>query len=627
MPAHKVTGVDFDKLWQDSIDIASGPFKFQSWQRGTQMTLVKNPAFKAGQSAKLDRIVFRFIAGASEFQALQSGEADVMEPQPQVQIVDFYKNSKFKVQAGQGYQWEHLDFQQGAKAHPALKKKYVRHAIITGINRSQLREVLYVKTGLVTSNKLMPVLQSHIYKPFEAAYKPAYSRWKFSQRNAIALLKKNGCTGGPDAPSAGNSKIFSCPGVGQLSFAFTTTSGNPLRALTFEIIQRQLKSVGIEFTPRFINPAVLFGGGMLTGGDWQSVLFTFLGSPVSAATFFSIGGCGGDQNYGAACNRKASALLQRAQFTPDAAKRNSMLQKAETILAEEVFSIPLFARPTFVINNNKVKGTVRNPTNQSTTWNVEGWRVELASDNRPSRGGEWQARAPSAPAARQERVGFAARKAWENWAVSEAVNCANPQFTISNPLRRPFSQTETRLQGTRAHRASTLAGVASELAAIHVETPIGVLGVEATEAGVRRVRLPSEGRSDPGEGGSGEAAATATDAATQFQEYLHGDRESFDLALDWTDVEASHRHVLETLCEAAPFGVTVTYGELGRRAGVDDPRDVGVMMARNPLPLVVPCHRVVASDGLGGYGGGLELKRRLLELECVLPPRLDLGAA
>jgi ABC-type transport system substrate-binding protein len=376
LPAHKVgAGVDFNNLWQDSIDIASGPFKFQSWQRGTQMTLVKNPAFKAGSPAKIDRLVFRFIAGASEFQALQSGEADVMEPQPQVQIVDFYKNNKFTVQAGQGYQWEHLDFQQGAKAHPALKKKFVRQAIIQGINRAQLREVLYVKTGLVTSNKQMPVLQSHIFKPFEAGYKPAYARWKFSQRNVIALLKKNGCTGGPDTPSAGNSKIFSCPGVGQLSFPFTTTSGNPLRALTFEIIQRQLKSVGIEFTPRFINPAVLFGGGMLTGGDWQSVLFTFLGSPTSAPTFFSIGGCGGDQNYGAACNRKASALLQKAQFTPDAAVRNSMLHKAEAILADEVFSVPLFARPTFVINNNKVKGLVRNPTNQSTTWNVEGWRV------------------------------------------------------------------------------------------------------------------------------------------------------------------------------------------------------------------------------------------------------------
>jgi peptide/nickel transport system substrate-binding protein len=375
MPAHKVAGQDFNKLWADSIDISSGAFKFQSWQKGTQLSIVKNPAYRSGAQAKLDRIVFRYIAGASQFQALKSGEGDVVEPQPQVQIVDFYKDNKFKVQVGPSYQWEHLDFQQGAKGHPALKKKFVRQAIATGINRAQIREVLYVKTGLVPNLKLIPVLQSNIYKPFEAAYKPAYSRWKFSQRNAIALLKKNGCTGGPDTPSGSNSKIFSCPGVGQLSFAFTTTSGNPLRALTFEIIQRQLKSVGIEFTPRFISPAVLFGGGTLTSGDWQAVMFTFLSDPTGPGTFFGIAGCGGDQNYHASCNKKASALLKKAQFTADDATRNKMLQQAEVFLADEVFSLPLFSRPAYLLNSNRVKGPVKNPTLQGSTWNAELWSV------------------------------------------------------------------------------------------------------------------------------------------------------------------------------------------------------------------------------------------------------------
>ena len=375
VPAHKVAGQDFNKLWSDSIDISSGPFKFQSWQKGTQLSIVKNGAFRAMPAAKLDRIVFRYIAGASQFQALKSGEGDVVEPQPQIQIVDFYKDSKFKVQVGPGYQWEHLDFQQGAKAHPALKKKFVRQAIIQGINRSQIREVLYVKTGLVANLKLIPVLQSNIYKPFEPAYKPAYARWKFSQRNVIALLKKNGCTGGPDTASAGNSKIFSCPGVGELRFQFTTTSGNPLRALTFEIIQRQLKSVGIEFTPRFISPAVLFGGGTLTGGDWQAVMFTFLSDPTGPATFVDIGGCGGDQNYGDSCNKKATALMRKASFTADAATRNKLLQQAEVILAEEVFSIPLFSRPAYLLNSLRVKGPIKNPTLQGSTWNAETWEV------------------------------------------------------------------------------------------------------------------------------------------------------------------------------------------------------------------------------------------------------------
>ena len=164
-----------------------------------------------------------------------------------------------------------------------------------------------------------------------------------------------------------------------------------------------------------------------------------------------------------------------------------------------------------------------------------------------------------------------------------------------------------------------------DAAAILVETPLGTVGVEATEVGVRRVHLPDGGVPASKTPGSGTAAATATDAAAQLEEYMRGERETFDVVFDWQGVEATHRRVLETLCEIAPYGTTVTYGELGARAGVEDPRDVGVLMARNPVPLVVPCHRVVASDGLGGYGGGLELKRRLLELEGALPPRLDLG--
>jgi methylated-DNA-[protein]-cysteine S-methyltransferase len=163
----------------------------------------------------------------------------------------------------------------------------------------------------------------------------------------------------------------------------------------------------------------------------------------------------------------------------------------------------------------------------------------------------------------------------------------------------------------------------SESAFVSAETAIGVVGVEATGAGVRRVRLPGDG--EPGPRGDGAAEALAAAAAGQLEEYARGERESFELAFDWSRVDGTHRRVLETLVAIAPYGVTVTYGELGRQAGVDDPRDVGVLMATNPLPLVVPCHRVVAADGLGGYGGGIELKRRLLELEGVLPPRLDLG--
>jgi methylated-DNA-[protein]-cysteine S-methyltransferase len=164
--------------------------------------------------------------------------------------------------------------------------------------------------------------------------------------------------------------------------------------------------------------------------------------------------------------------------------------------------------------------------------------------------------------------------------------------------------------------------VSRETAALAVDTAIGTIGVVATGDGVRRVLLPGRPAPSADDVARGEAGARARQAATQLEEYIAGERREFDVELDWSDVEPRHRNVLEALVAAAPFGRTVTYGELARRTGEEDPREIGTMMARNLLPLVVPCHRVVAADGLGGYGGGLELKRRLLELEGVLPPRL-----
>jgi peptide/nickel transport system substrate-binding protein len=375
MPAHKVAGQDFNKLWADSIDIASGPFKFQSWQKGTQLTLVKNTAYASGPKAKLDRVVIRYIPStATMFQALSSGEIDETEPQPQLQIAQIQKDSRFNVQTGPGYFWEHMDIQFGPKGHPALKKKYVRQALITGINRAQIRQALYITPGLVKSAKSLPVLQSHIFKPFEPYYKPNWGRWKFSQKNSIALLKKNGCTGGPSTPSASNNAIWSCPGVGKLSFRFTTTSGNQLRALTFEIAQKQLKSVGIELVPRF-GPAATVFGQVLPSGDWDIFMFTWLGGPTSSGTSFDLYGCGGDQNYMNYCNKKSSTLLNKAKFTPDPKARAAILNKAELTLADDVMSVPMYVRPGFLINNKKVTGTILNPTQQGSTWNVETWAI------------------------------------------------------------------------------------------------------------------------------------------------------------------------------------------------------------------------------------------------------------
>jgi methylated-DNA-[protein]-cysteine S-methyltransferase len=102
----------------------------------------------------------------------------------------------------------------------------------------------------------------------------------------------------------------------------------------------------------------------------------------------------------------------------------------------------------------------------------------------------------------------------------------------------------------------------------------------------------------------------------QVQDYLAGKRTSFDLKLDLSYVTTFQREVLHETY-AIPRGQIATYGEIARRVGRPRAfRAVGNTMRLNPIPIVIPCHRVVGTNGdLTGFGGGLSMKRRLLELE------------
>lgn len=102
-----------------------------------------------------------------------------------------------------------------------------------------------------------------------------------------------------------------------------------------------------------------------------------------------------------------------------------------------------------------------------------------------------------------------------------------------------------------------------------------------------------------------------------LEQYLEGRSPAFPGPWRMPGGSPFFRSVYRKLA-ALPGGATVSYGELARRCGAPGAsRAVGNAMARNPLPLVVPCHRVLASQGLGGYGGGLELKRLLLQREAA----------
>jgi methylated-DNA-[protein]-cysteine S-methyltransferase len=158
-----------------------------------------------------------------------------------------------------------------------------------------------------------------------------------------------------------------------------------------------------------------------------------------------------------------------------------------------------------------------------------------------------------------------------------------------------------------------------------VESPIGALLVAASNRGLCRIFFDPEPelhldnlarvfgprvlRSAP----------AVDDTRRQLDEYFEGRRDAFDLDVDLRGAAPFARQVLDELARV-PYGQTTTYGTLAGRVGAPGAaRAVGTVMNRNPIPIVLPCHRVIGANGsLTGYGGGLDVKERLLRLEGAM---------
>jgi len=142
-----------------------------------------------------------------------------------------------------------------------------------------------------------------------------------------------------------------------------------------------------------------------------------------------------------------------------------------------------------------------------------------------------------------------------------------------------------------------------------IKTPIGPLTLEADENAVTAIRFSA--------GGAQDASPLLDAAEAQLREYFAGARRTFDLPLA-PHGTAFQRRVWAAL-RTIPYGETRTYGELA--AAIDSPnasRAVGMANHRNPIPIIIPCHRVIGANGtLTGYAGGLEIKRKLLALEGI----------
>jgi len=165
-----------------------------------------------------------------------------------------------------------------------------------------------------------------------------------------------------------------------------------------------------------------------------------------------------------------------------------------------------------------------------------------------------------------------------------------------------------------------------DVAYTEIDSPVGKLMVAATPRGLVRITFPVEKPETVLEQLASrvsprilESPARLDDVRRELDRYFEGRLQRFDLPLDWQLTRGFYRKVLRATARI-PYGQTRSYSEMANKAG--SPRAVratGTALGSNPLPIIVPCHRVLRSGGaLGGYGGGLEVKQALLELEGAL---------
>ncbi|HLF94736.1 MAG TPA: ABC transporter substrate-binding protein [Planctomycetota bacterium] len=365
LPSHALQGEDLTNVWTDRIvnpktgrPIGSGPFLVERWERGKQITFVRNPRYWGPHPAYLDRLVVRFgVQGNALLDAFRRGEldiaasgyapdllADLTRQEPGIRVLSQLRS------AG----WDHFEIRAGRGGHPALGNKLVRRALAYGIDRAAIAR---------DAHTILLLLQdSDIFARQTPYYRPNWSMYRYRPSESRRLLERAGCRPGSDG-------IYVCAEE-RLRLRFVSTAG-VIRIPVLGLVQKQLRLVGVEVVPTFASPAVLFDQ-ILPSGDFDVALFAWVRGPEPEVK--PILGCGGPDNYTGYCQRLVTADLDQAERIFDADQQARVLNRADAQMAKDVPVIPLYLLP----QNVALRSTVRNfgfslNRVQNGLWNAESW--------------------------------------------------------------------------------------------------------------------------------------------------------------------------------------------------------------------------------------------------------------
>ena len=364
LPEHALKGKDFNTVWNDRVTVSSGPFLFQTWERGVKLVLVRNPKWwRAGPEKKpyLDRVIFRFTKDANTLKMqLRMTEADMAFIPADTNLsqeLASIPDISYKVVPGAAT--EQLELQTG---NAPLDNVHVRRALAYAIDRNLIARVVLKSQAPVAQQSTVPGLPVYVHD--------SWGQYHADPAKVITEMQAAGYTRSGSGMWQKNGKSF--------TLTWSAGAGSmPFRARIAQLVQEQLRRQGIAIRISLITPAVLYSDiapqGKFHIGEWSeatgvepapSLIFGCDQIPVAP-------GWAGKNRF-RWCNHDADALMRSADSVVDPAARAKVLEQVDTIAASEAVDLPLFRLPDVSAWNHRVQGFQPNPQTGH-TWNMDEW--------------------------------------------------------------------------------------------------------------------------------------------------------------------------------------------------------------------------------------------------------------
>ncbi len=341
------------ELPAEALIPASGPYKLSSWEPGQSVTLVANDKWW-GEAPKAKTVVIRFIAQDGQAQALENGEILAMDPQPNPDLVAQLKalGDNYVTQGGDAYVYEHLDynFKSDVWKDPKVREAFAmcvpRQAIVDNLIKPQNEEAV--------------VLNSRYIFPFQAEYNDVASAIVGDEFDTADIEKSKA--------------LLAEAGVTNPKVKIGYIAENQRRADAFALIADSCGKAGFEIVDG-VSPTFFDDDGELVSGNFDVAMFAWAGSPLvtgSSSTFVTDGG----NNFGSYSNPQVDELTAKLNVTPDRAAQLDLIKQIETILWDDLATIPVFAHPALLAYAANTEGVQLNATQAGLTWNMEDWNIQ-----------------------------------------------------------------------------------------------------------------------------------------------------------------------------------------------------------------------------------------------------------